>query len=234
MIPVLGVPVLNRPDLLYTMLNSTNHEIERVVIVDNGDVVPDITNGNVRVIRPGHNLGVSASWNLIIKSTPVSPWWLFTNSDIEFAPDDLARVANYMNGGGQAAVLGTYSVLAISKEVIERVGWFDENFAPAYFEDNDYDYRCRLAGVEVVALPCAYVHQISSTIKSSPSYKLQNDLGTYPANKSYYTEKWGGLPMDEKFQTPFNNGGDHRSWHVDLSRLARQAWRVDPPEEGEP
>lgn len=233
MIPVLGVPVLNRPDLLYAMLNSTNVEIERVVIVDNGDVVPEITNKNVRIIQPGHNLGVAASWNLIIKSTPVSPWWLFSNSDIEFAGDDLSRIAEYMNGGGEAAVLGTYSVLAVSALTMEKVGWFDENFAPAYFEDNDFDYRCRLAGVEVAALPCSYVHHISSTIRSSPSYKTQNDLGTFPANGLYYMDKWGGLPTDEKFTTPFNNGGDHRTWHVDLSRLARQAWRVDRPEEGD-
>lgn len=229
MIPVLGVPVLNRPDLLYEMLNSTNHEIGRVVIVDNGDVVPDIANDNVRVISPGHNLGVSASWNLIIKSTPTAPWWLFTNSDIVFAEADLSRVAAFMDAGGDAAVLGTYAVLAVSATTLERVGWFDENFAPAYYEDNDFDYRCRLAGIEVAALPAAYVHHTSSTINSSPSYAQQNQL-TFLPNGNYYRDKWGGEPMAETYTTPFNQGGDHRYWHVDLSRLARQAWRVDRPE----
>ena len=44
-----------------------------------------------RVIQPGHNLGVAASWNLGIKATPLADWWLICNSDIKFGPGDLAK-----------------------------------------------------------------------------------------------------------------------------------------------
>lgn len=227
MIPVLGVPVLNRPDLLYRMLQSiADVDVEQIVIVDNGDVVPDITNANVRVIRPGHNLGVSASWNLILKSTPRAPWWMFTNSDLEFAPGDLDRLAHHMETTGGLALLGTFSVFGIDAPTLETVGFFDENFAPAYFEDNDYDYRCQLAGVPMVGLPAGLRHDISSTLRSSPTYTAQNS-GTFPANREYYQAKWGGMPTHEEFVTPFNTGQDPRSWTVTIRRLADQAWTRD-------
>jgi GT2 family glycosyltransferase len=231
MIPVLGVPVLNRPDLLYTMLSSTKGvDIEQIVIVDNGDVVPEITNGNIRVIRPGHNLGVSASWNLILKSTPKAPWWMFSNSDIEFAPGDLDRLSHHMETEGGVALLGTFSVFGVTAQALETVGFFDENFAPAYFEDNDYDYRCQLAGISLVGLPTGLRHEISSTLRSSESYHRQNQY-TFACNQDYYRRKWGGNPTNEEFKTPFNSGQDPRSWTLDIRRLAAQAWSRDEPTE---
>lgn len=230
MIPVLGVPILNRPDLLLTMLRSIDVPVGRIVIIDNGDVVPDILDENVRVIRPGHNLGVGASWNLIVKTTPRAPWWVFANSDLEFVPGDLARLAEHMVTVGGLALLGTFSVAGISAEVFEKAGLFDENFAPAYYEDNDFDYRCRLAGVPMAGLPTGLRHHISSTLNSSPNYRRQNTQ-TFAANGVYYHEKWGGPPMGEVYTTPFNRGGDPREWRLDVSRLAAQAWTVDPPTE---
>jgi len=230
MIPVLGVPVLNRPDLLYEMLKSIDVPIERVVIVDNGDVVPNITDANVRVIRPGHNLGVSASWNLILKTTPTAPWWAFSNSDLVFAPGDLARLADHMTTVGGVALLGTFAVFGLTADAVHRAGLFDENFAPAYYEDNDFDYRCRLTGVPMAGLAAGLRHEISSTLNSSPRYREQNHL-TFAANGSYYVEKWGGMPQSETFTTPFDRGGDPRHWDLELARLASQAWVVDPPEQ---
>lgn len=227
MIPVLGVPVLNRPDLLYRMLSSTKGvDIGRIVVVDNGDVVPEIANANVQVIRPGHNLGVSASWNLVIKTTPTASWWMFSNSDVEFADGDLERLCQHMETHGGVALLGTFSVFGMTSKALESIGFFDENFAPAYFEDNDYDYRCQLAGVPIIGLPAGLRHEISSTLRSSETYTRQNHR-TFPKNREYYLAKWGGMPTNEEFRTPFNSGQDIRSWTLDIRRLADQAWSRD-------
>ena len=228
MIPVLGVPILNRPDLLLAMLNSTGGaDIEQIVIVDNGDVVPDISNANVRVIRPGHNLGVSASWNLILKATPRAPWWMFSNFDLEFAAGDLDRLTEHMESAGGVALLGTFAVFGIDAPSLAQAGYFDENFAPAYYEDNDYDYRCQLTGVPIVGLPAGLRHAISSTLSSSTLYTRQN-TATFAANGDYYLRKWGGLPRAETFTTPFNAGGHPRAWTLDSERLATQAWDREP------
>jgi len=136
-IEVLGVPVLNRPDLLYRMLDSIDTEVGQIVIIDNGGVASQSTvNQSERVIRPGQNLGVAASWNLIMQATPLAKWWAIVNFDLIFAPGDLDRLAQHMDTTtgpeGMVATLGTFSAFGVSREAINRAGWFDENFHPAY------------------------------------------------------------------------------------------------------
>jgi GT2 family glycosyltransferase len=228
MIPVLGVPILNRPDLLDKMLASIDVPVGRTVIVDNGEVVD--SRDRATVICPGHNLGVAASWNLVIRTTPDAPWWAMVNFDLVFAPGDLARLAEHMDASigplGMVALLGTFSAFGIDRAAIDRAGLFDENLYPAYMEDNDFDYRCRLAGVPMAGLPAGLSHDISSTIRSSDAYRREN-ARTFPLNAAYYQEKWGGPPRSEVFTTPFNAGGDLRSWRLDLNRIAAQSWKKE-------
>ena len=223
MIPVLGVPILNRPDLLKEMLASVDVPVGRVVIIDNGNVT-----NRADAIRPGRNLGVAASWNTIIQATPQAPWWFITNFDLTFAPGDLERLANHMETVGGIALLGGFSAFGVDRNVIKTVGFFDENFHPAYYEDNDFDYRCRMAEVPFVSLPAGLTHRISSTLTSSDHYYRRNSE-TFPANQAYFQAKWGGLPYRETYTTPFNAGGDPRAWALDIERLAAQVWTVEAP-----
>ena len=222
-IPVLGVPILNRPDLLKKMLASIDYPVDSILIVDNGGVVP---NEWGTVMTPEHNLGVAASWNYIIESNPDAPWWCIVNSDIEFAPGDLERLARHMETLGGFSFLLTPSAFGITKEVVEAVGLFDENFHPAYYEDNDYVYRCGLLGVTCTALPASYAHERSSTIYSDMTY-LQENGRTFPENMTYYIRKWGGLPLQEAFKTPFNRGESPREWTLDPERIARLTWKKE-------
>lgn len=230
MIPVLGVPILSEPKLLLRMLASIDVPVGRVVVVDNGDVVdgvipalPEYDDLNISVIKPGHNLGVAASWNAIIKAVPDAPWWAIVNFDLVFAPGDLARLDEHMDKEGGVALLGTFSAFGVDRGAIKRAGMFDENFHPAYYEDNDFDYRCRLAGVPMAGLPAGLTHDISSTLQSSPSFRAGN-MRSFPQNGDYFVRKWGGTPYHEVYTTPFNAGGDIRSWQLDVDRLAAQRW----------
>jgi GT2 family glycosyltransferase len=219
MIPVLGVPILNGPEHLDGLLASIDVPVGRIVVVDNGDVVGDIGHD---VIKPRANIGVAASWNTIIKSTPDVPWWLITNHDLVFSPGDLERIAGEVDSSS-VILLSGFTAFALGSEVIDRVGWFDENFTPAYYEDNDFDYRCRLAGVRMKALPTGMTHRVSSTLRDDPLYKEQNSK-TFESNKAYYLKKWGGQPYMEKFTSPFDAGGDIRDYRVDIGRLGAQRW----------
>jgi len=224
MIPVLGIPILNGPEHLDSLFDSIDYPVERIVLIDNGDVVHDAIEAldHVTVIKPRCNLGVAASWNFIIRSTD-APWWVISNHDIVFSPGDLERLADRVANEGGVAMLGGFSVFAISKGVIPRVGWFDENFTPAYYEDNDFDYRCRLAEVKIRALPASLIHHTSSTLQEGPTYKDQNRM-TFAANRKRYLDKWGGEPYREKFTTPFDAGGDFRDWRLDIDRVEAQRW----------
>jgi GT2 family glycosyltransferase len=226
MIPILGIPILSRPDLLWNMLASIDVPVGRIVVVDNGDVVPveEERARGITVIRPRSNLGVGASWNLIIKTNPTAKWWAIANFDITFALGDLARLAGHMEKTNGLGLLGGgFAAFGIRREAIEKVGWFDENFVPAYYEDNDYDYRCRLADVPMEGLPTGMHHLISSTLNGSEKYRNQN-ARTFPENYRYYLKKWGGTPYHEVYTSPFNEGGDLRSWQLDIRRLADQSW----------
>jgi len=54
--------------------------------------------------------------------------------------------------------------LLIKREVIEKVGYFDEVYSPAYGEDIDYSMRVRQAGYKLVVNPNAILfHKVSQS-----------------------------------------------------------------------
>lgn len=229
MISVLGVPVMNRPDLLARMIASLDVEVGRIIVIDNSiaGIMRDIElPPNAQVIHIGHNLGVAASWNLVVKATPMADWWCIVNNDIEFASGDLGRLAAQVKADpGAFSFLATPSAFGLTPQVMGKVGWFDENFVPGYFEDNDYVRRCLLADVRCVALPASYRHDTSATIASDQKVMSENGR-TFPLNQSYYLSKWGGPPGGERFNTPFDAGGDVRDWSLRYDRLRAQTWRL--------
>ncbi len=227
MIPVLVVPILTQPELLGKLLDSLDHPVGRIVIIDNGDVVGQLaeTAGPVRVIAPGHNLGVGASWNLGMKATPDAPWWLISNHDIEFGPGDLARADAAVEPGAAALyyMLGM-AAFAVTRHAVRAVGLFDENIHPAYNEDLDWGRRADLAGVVKVQAGFTGSHVGSATIYSDPVLRAANGP-THMANDAYYAAKWGGSKQGgETFSTPFNRGGHVGDWRLDIDRLRSQAW----------
>jgi GT2 family glycosyltransferase len=224
-IPTLIVPVLNRPELLTTMIDSIDYPIAHMVVIDNGGVVGDLP-ANIDVIRLPHNIGCGAAWNLGFKVTPQSDWWLVVNSDIEFTDGDLKRIASAVDPEKAAVyhMLG-FAAFAITPGALVRVGLFDENFHPAYCEDIDYSRRAELAGVPRINVEAHLKHVGSATIYGEQRYMRQNGL-TYPANLAYYEAKWGGkMHGGETFSTPFDGGGSVADLRVDIRRLRTLAWQ---------
>jgi len=97
-----------------------------------------------------------------------------------------------------------FSCFMITPELYRTVGSFDENFVPAYFEDNDYHYRTKLLDVNVYHLGDApYITEESVTHKMT-----HGTLATpnkFNGNRAYYVKKWGGVPGIEKFDHPYND-----------------------------
>lgn len=213
MIPVLIVPVLARPELLYRMVNSIDHPVGHLLIIDNGDVVglpPAVLPGidKVSVVRLPSNLGVAGAWNLGIKLTPHAPWWLICNFDITFPRGSLARFAELQTGGlVLSAAAPPWACFALHDETVHQVGLFDEcGFYPAYWEDIDYERRVRAAGLPVLQSNIAVNHDNSSTIASVPNRNPE----TFHANRSYYQRK-----VDT---------GDFSEGRWSLKRRREQAW----------
>lgn len=107
-----------------------------------------------------------------------------------------------------------YSCFCIGQKYWEVVGRFDENFIPAYFEDNDSHRRIRLAGYEA-GCRAPYFHYGSETVLRDPErMQLIQHAGAFEANRRYYIAKHGGEPGRETFTHPFND--------------PRQDWRNPP------
>lgn len=236
MVPVLGIPVINRMDLLAKCVMSIDHPVGRLVIVDNsplGDAYDAIQAAverkshlidTVFVTEPPANLGFAASVNLVITTNQHEPWWCIANADTEFGPGDLANLAAEMEKPGPRWVGVTdWRLFGLNFECVEKVGLWDPNFHPAFVEDVDYDYRCHLSGVPYYQIPGTTTH-LTSTSLTEPRYNNANNR-SYPANVRYYARKWGGaLRGHETFTTPFNSGASVATWTLDLRRLRDNDW----------
>lgn len=215
MIPTMIVPVLNRPDLLERMFASVDTMVSQLIIIDNGRVWLDTKRTrpewarDVHVLKIPNNLGVAASWNLGIKVTPFSPYWLIVNFDVVWPAGSLQRMDHAANESELVLSGGAppWCAFALGDKVVERVGLFDESFHPAYFEDNDYTDRMHYHGLTITHTDIPVEHDNSSTIKNG--YEEHNRR-TYMANKNYLDTK--------RANNDFTQGG----W--DLTRRRDLSW----------
>ena len=75
-----------------------------------------------------------------------------------------------------------FSCVITRKDILDKIGNFDENYTPAFFEDNDFKYRAIEAGYDCfVANTICFFHFGSIT-----SAKLNQK---FELNKSYYFKK---------------------------------------------
>lgn len=224
MSPVLAIPCLNRPDLLAKAIASIDIPVRLLVIDNSGqgitlDVLPD----DAHVLDMPANIGYPASVNLAIKCYPLEPYWLVANADVEFAPGDLHRLVGATESGdwGWVGVVD-WRVFGLTAETVLRVGFFDEDFHPAFCEDADYERRCTLAGVRWGAIPGDTTHVRSVSLADH----AQDNARSYPSNVEHHVAKWGVPPRGAGgYATPFDKG--YPSPGPSLSRLRANAWRRD-------
>jgi GT2 family glycosyltransferase len=222
---VLGIPFLGDPAELRACLDSIDIDCQ-LVIVDNTtrslavDVAPD----DAWVIEPPGNLGYPASVNLVIKSLPHEPYWLFANHDVTFAPGDLHRLVGATESGDWGWVgIRDWRVFGLTAETVLQVGLWDENFHPAFVEDADYERRCSLAGIRwgFIEGETTHVGSVSLRVHGDDNRR------SYPRNVQRYLDKWGvGIRAPGGFASPFGEGGPldgHTQPH--LSVLRANAWR---------
>jgi GT2 family glycosyltransferase len=197
-IPVMIIPVLNRFDLLEKSLASIDYPIDEILIINNsGD--DSNTDGlkekfddlNLRVLNLPSNMGISGSWNLGIKLYPFSTYWLISSADTSFLPGSLKKMDQLSGGEYLVKSDADYSCFSLGEKIVATVGLFDEYIYPAYFEDNDYDDRVVLAGLESsIIRPGIAVDDSggSQTIKSNSKY-LERNHETFVSNSVYYAKK---------------------------------------------
>lgn len=193
MIPNVIVPVLNRYDLLQRLLDSIDFPVRDLLVIDNGGDVdalrfPDYVL-NSHILSMPSNLGVPASWNLGMKLFPHDPMWIFASNDAWFPAGSLQRLQNARRDEiTLSGVFPHWQVFAVGDGAHRRLGFFDEGFYPAYFEDNDMERRAEHHGVTIRKSDMIVGHDNSSTINSDAALAARN-TSTFVVNRGYYFDK---------------------------------------------
>jgi len=94
-----------------------------------------------------------------------------------------------------------FSSFMVKRDFFDRVGTFDENFDPCWWEDNDMHYRIVLLGYREYRSGTPFVHIGSQTTK-----KINLPINSLKSQE-YYFKKWGSnnRTLTENFKTPYND-----------------------------
>lgn len=167
-------------------------------------------------LRQETNLGVSPAWNLGIATAFERGHEVVfvVNNDLVFAPDTVARLLAWLrqglefltvsNIGASPDTLATharrelvievpnFSGFLTTRSVIGRVGWFDEGYRLAYFEDLDYHERLKQEGVRALACVDAVVAHYGSRTRHEGGV---NHEPFFSENRQRFVAKWGYDPL---------------------------------------
>jgi GT2 family glycosyltransferase len=113
-----------------------------------------------------------------------------------------------------------FACFMLRRGTIERHGWFDSEYKPAYCEDNDYYTRVVLGGEECSVVHAArFFHHGSMTIRLDPEAARHVRL-CFTKNQLRYQTKWGAATMpntkkevfERCFRHPYNDPTRSLSW----------------------
>jgi hypothetical protein len=223
-LPLLGVPILNRFDLLERLLLSLDHPVHTLAIVDNSGGRGEGRSQLDRLVARGHpliehicvatpfrNMGVAGSWNLILRSFPEAAVVLLANNDVQLSRGGLRSALSALHWNTPCFLpmlpgAARFSAFLLTAGAWDLLGFFDENFYPAYCEDADYLERIaaqplvqtiELAPLQQAMAACNPAG--SATIASDPRLATHNRV-SFQLNRLWLLSKRRYL-------------GDHRgSW----------------------
>ncbi len=163
------------------------------------------------------NRGCAAAWNQGVAASR-GRYVVLLNNDVRVTPGWLRGLLEFMEASGHGIVspavrvgrldddLAAYAdaytracararrrevngcCMLITREVLDRVGPFDEGFRIGTFEDIDFLWRARRAGVTLGMTGAVLVHHFGEVTQR----QVQRELGDYRrANAERFLAKWG-------------------------------------------
>lgn len=200
-----GIPTYNRFDLLAASVAAWRAAVEPpayLLVVDNSaGRCPPV--GGAQLIVPRRNLGVAASWNLLLKLTDPLPCVL-ANDDLAISPGTPTLLLDSAHHACCTLAGHGFSCFLPRRDVLADVGSFDEQFWPAYFDDSDWQWRFRLKGYEFCDVPGTADNFGGSCTRAAmtPDELAWLEEGLR-RSRDYYTAKWGAWPPNEYHPVPF-------------------------------
>lgn len=244
-----GIPVLNRFDLLERAIMALDYEPMELFVINN-NTVDEANQRRFEELKgrfkfdsfsPRYNLGVAASWNRII-TTAWSRGYEFVyigSNDTMLGAGTLKALVEMEKPEPECLwMVNHFNFWCLRLSAVPKIGLVDENFMPAYFEDNDYHRRIKLAGLDWVhmgdrafeknrrTVPAVSSNHLGSqTVRSDHEYAIHNGNTFNNWNRNHYIMKWGGMPGSESFTTPYNDPSNTIKWWPDPAKtISARDW----------
>lgn len=160
------------------------------------------------------NYGVAGAWNLGVDKVINEniDWLVICSESVRFGPNAAKDIQKSLDEASPEDMVIEadngfgWHLIAIRRELFLTVGYFDEVFFPAYFEDNDFAYRIKIAAQKNKKkwFPWNYMTVDAELIGIAQGLKLLNYEIDYGWLTNKYIEKWGGYP-EETYLHPYNN-----------------------------
>lgn len=189
---------------------------DRLILVDNTDkgiITGALIGRAYNGYAAGANIGVATAWNIGIQIALHAGAEMVTlmSTSCRTNGRDLCEIADFCieqpqwQWGFESRV--GWKCITFGRRTIEQVGLFDEKFWPAYFEDNDYVWRLRCAGIlppvgePRINLPWVPTLKPDIVMDAHAIHYCDIEVN-FAGLEEYYTSKWGGKPGEEQWTIP--------------------------------
>ena len=221
------IPAFSNPEnikkCIDSVFKSNNNVFDLAILLYNNSTRQDIIDlckeyafefNNIQLFDIRYNRGCSITWNDAIEyvyylNSNVFSSLIILNDDIEFLNDGFVKFVNIaLENPYTPVVTGDgYSIISYSRFAYEKIGYFDENIRPAYFEDSDFATRIQKSNLNELDVRVGHNHLGSASI---PENNLRDEFEQIhlPRTKKYYHSKWNnpviynGFPV--RYDIPFN------------------------------
>ena len=214
-------------DLIDSALYDDVHDVELWVYTHSKhepmtSMIEERLDGNpIRYFPYKTNRGLALSWNdgMFGAYDNGADLVIISNDDIIFSRGDIDKMAkkaracprNYMISAAgwhdychEDRPSQGYSCFAVNPIALEKIGAFDQNFYPAYFEDLDHHRRATMLGLVEENCPDTQVmHGGSQAITMDKELSIAN-MVTQRKNLNYFRLKWDSDSHIGGYKSPFN------------------------------
>jgi len=204
---------MDADDLRKTLRKEAGRDI--IVVHDMERSVAGAWNRGIEMsLANGIDAFIITAFDVLFTDDTVDTLIRFGNNN---AVEIWSSTARYISSG-ETRPACDFSCFMLRRETIQNHGWFDKEYKPAYFEDNDYVTRVVLGGgTPRQVLAARHIHKGSMTIKLDAEM-AHHVRHWYALNAGRFTRKWKAKTDNYVdiarvcFQTPYNSGKPLSWW----------------------
>lgn len=205
MVSIIVVGVKRWEDYTKPFLDSLKEHAPtlNVICVDNGGFYPNYE--GVQMVRTPEVISLPAAFNVGLSVCPVSDWYITSSNDMlitksfpayrfEYLPDDsLYSFVHVVDALYGFEYIENW-MLFTPRRVYEGIGkWWDETFAPMWFEAADYAIRAKKAGYRWTIIDredWGVYHREEERMPERKAY-MKEHMSARLANREYLMKKHG-------------------------------------------